>query len=82
MAGQKKASRDHEGVVRVRYREGTLHGLLELRDAQGRVLAHGSLTQSFGDHGLRSRLTLRFADRSYFDETTTFTLQPGELSSD
>lgn len=59
-------------LVPVRYSQGTLHGFLELRTEQDSLLAHGDLLQVPGDSSIESRMILRFADQSVFEETTTF----------
>ena len=59
--------------VAVRYSEGTVHGFLELRTDQDRLLAHGDLLQVPGDSTIKSRMVFRFADTSVFEETTIFT---------
>ena len=61
------------GAVTVRYSEGTAHGFLELRTVEDRLLAHGDLLQVSSDSTIESRVVFRFADTSYFEETTTFT---------
>lgn len=61
-----------QGPVTVRYSEGTVHGFLDLRTEQDSLLAHGDLLQVPGDSTIESRLVLRFADKSVFEETTTF----------
>jgi hypothetical protein len=56
-----------------RYVQGTLHGFLELRAEDGRVVASGDITQVV--HGARVTLHTRFQfkDGSSDDETTVFT---------
>ena len=58
--------------VRVRYPEGTLHGFLELRSQEGRVLAEGDLIQTVTGDRVTARLTFHFKDGSIDDETTVF----------
>ncbi len=61
------------GPVTVRYSEGTVHGFLELRTDEDRLLAHGDLLQVPGDSAIESRMIFHFSDTSYFEETTIFT---------
>ncbi|MGH7397190.1 MAG: hypothetical protein ACRELW_06605 [Candidatus Rokuibacteriota bacterium] len=63
------------GPVGVRYTEGVTHGLLELRSADGVVLAEGDLLQVVRDEGVESRLVFRFRDGSLHDETVVFSQQ-------
>ena len=58
--------------IPVRHREGSLHGFLELRDAAGKLLADGDLTQSVRGANLRTRLVFHFRDGSIDDEQTVF----------
>jgi hypothetical protein len=58
--------------VPVRYPEGTLHGFLELRSQEGRVLAEGDLVQNVRGDRVTARLTFHFKDGSIDDETTVF----------
>jgi hypothetical protein len=67
--------RTMNGPVAVRYPEGTVHGFLELRSVQDRLLASGDLLQVPRDNGVESRLVFQFRDQSRFDETTRFTQQ-------
>ncbi len=57
----------------VRYSQGTLHAFLELRTEQDSLVAHGDLLQVPGDSSIETRMILRFADKSFFEETTTYT---------
>ena len=60
--------------VPVRNPEGTVHGFLELRTAEGELLAHGDLLQTVRDGGVDSRMLFHFADTSnVFEETVRFT---------
>lgn len=68
-------TRLHAGPVPVRYTEGSVHGFLELRSAEGGLLGHGDLLQLPAKGGIESRLVIYFADKSLFDETLTFTQQ-------
>ncbi len=65
-------SQDAQGLIRVRYSEGTVHGFLELRDTADRLIAHGDLLQVPGDSTIESRMVFRFTDGSSFEETTVF----------
>ena len=65
--------RDVPTGVAVRYAEGTVHGFLELRTADGAPLAGGDLLQVPTDGGVESRMIFRFADSSQFEETVSFT---------
>ena len=63
---------DDTAAVPVRYSEGTVHGFLELRTAEGALLAHGDLTQVVKDGAIESRMFFRLPT-SVFEETVTFT---------
>jgi hypothetical protein len=58
--------------VPVRFTNGTLHGFLELRSAEGHVLAAGDLVQVAHGNQVTSRLLFTFKDGSIDDETTVF----------
>ena len=58
--------------IAVRHREGSLHGFLELRDADGKMIADGDLIQSVVGGNLRTRLVFHFHDGSIDDERTVF----------
>lgn len=58
--------------VPVRYTEGSEHGFLCLRSAEGKVLAAGDLTQVVHGDRVVSRLVFHFRDGSVDDETATF----------
>jgi hypothetical protein len=58
--------------VPVRYTRGTIHGLLELRAEDGRVVASGDMVQVAHGSQLTSQLTFHFKDGSIDDETTVF----------
>ena len=66
------AIQDHQGVP-VRYREGMVHGFLELRTDTDSLLAHGDLLQVVRDSALESKLEFHFPDSSVFTETVRFT---------
>src|ERR1035441_3003357 len=63
--------------VPVRFTNGTLHGFLELRSAEGHVLAAGDLVQVAHGNQVTSRLLFTFKDGSIDDETTVFSQQIG-----
>ena len=58
--------------VPVRYLEGSVHGFLALRSAEGKTLAAGDLTQVIHGSRVNSRLVFRFKDGSVDDETSVF----------
>lgn len=59
--------------VKVRHREGTLHGFLSLTTEDGKVIASGDLIEIVRGDRVSSRLTFHFKDGSVDDETTVFT---------
>jgi hypothetical protein len=59
--------------VRVRYREGLVHGFLALRTLDGKSIADGDLYQTTRGDTVTSRLAFRFRDGSYQEETVVFT---------
>ena len=58
--------------VTVCYTEGMMHGFFELQSTEGKILAWGEITQSVRGDRVTSHLTLRFTDKSIYDETTIF----------
>jgi hypothetical protein len=62
---------EHAGIS-VRFVEGSVHGFVELRTADGSPLAGGDLIQSVRDRGMESRLVFHFPDGSVFEETVAF----------
>lgn len=63
--------------VRMRYPEGPAHGFIELRDAAtDETLGHGELVQWLEQRAVASRLVIRFADGSLYDETVRFAQRP------
>jgi hypothetical protein len=58
--------------VRVRHAEGLAHGFLVMRTLEGKVIAHGDLTQHASGTRVTSRMNFRFRDGSLQDETTVF----------
>jgi hypothetical protein len=59
--------------VPVQHPEGKVHGFLDLRDVEGKVLASGELTQSVSGERVTARLSFVFADGSVQEETTVYT---------
>ena len=59
--------------VRVRFREGLVHGFLALRTLDGRTIADGDLYQTVDGDTVNSKLAFRFRDGSYQEETAVFT---------
>lgn len=57
----------------VRHVEGTIHGFLELRSEDGRVLASGDSVQVVHGDQVTSHMLFSFKDGSIDDETTVFT---------
>ena len=60
-------------LVPVRFAEGNVHGFLVVRNSADSVLAYGDLLQIPGNGAIASRMTFRFGDGSFFEETVTFT---------
>jgi len=58
--------------ILVRHVEGTLHGFLELRSEDGRVVASGEIVQFVHGNQLTSRTLYHFKDGSMDEETTVF----------
>jgi hypothetical protein len=58
--------------VTVRYVEGVAHGFLVLRTPDGKPLADGDQTQVAHGDRVTSRMSFKFKDGSFYDETTTF----------
>lgn len=59
--------------VRVRHREGLVHGFLALSTVEGKTIADGDLFQRAEGDRVTSRLVFRFRDGSTFDERSVFT---------
>jgi hypothetical protein len=59
-------------VVAVRYKQGVLHGFLELRTAEGTAIAVGDLTQTAQGDRVTSDLIFHFKDGSIHQEATEF----------
>jgi hypothetical protein len=58
--------------VAVRFTEGVGRGFPVLRDAKGEKIAHGDLVQVARGDRVENRLTFRFRDGSFYDETVVF----------
>jgi hypothetical protein len=58
--------------VKVRYREGVGHGFLVLRTPDGKPLADGDSTQVAQDDNVTTRMSFKFTDGSFYEQTTTF----------
>jgi hypothetical protein len=58
--------------VSVRCREGTSHGFVVVRSADGKLLASGDAIQTVAGDRVTSQLTLHFKDGSLHEETTEF----------
>jgi hypothetical protein len=58
--------------VRVRHKEGLVHGFLALRTLQGETIADGDLIQNVHGDRVTSRLVFHFKDGSIHDETAVF----------
>jgi hypothetical protein len=59
--------------IPVRHVNGTIHGFLELRSAEGQVLASGDVVQVAHGDQITAHVTFRFKDGSVDEETTVFT---------
>ena len=68
-AWQSGASAD---TIPVRHPEGTIHGFLDVRSEEGRVLATGDLVQVVRGDRVTTHLTFHFTDGSIDEETTVF----------
>ncbi len=58
--------------VKVRHKEGLVHGFLTLSSLDGQVIANGDLIQNARGDRVTSRLVFRFKDGSLHDETAVF----------
>jgi hypothetical protein len=56
----------------VRQVGGSIHGLIEMRSEDGRVVASGDITRVVSGGRITSRITFRFKDGSVDEETTVF----------
>ena len=61
-----------DAQVAVRYREGLIHGFLELSTLDGKILADGEQTQIAQGDRVTTHLVFRFKDGSVHEETTVF----------
>jgi hypothetical protein len=59
-------------VLKLRYRAGSEHGFLILRDPAGAILASGEITQVPYRNRITLRVVFRFSDESIDDETTVY----------
>jgi hypothetical protein len=59
-------------ALKLRYRAGSEHGFLILRDPAGAILASGELTQIPYKHRITLRVVFHFRDGSIDDETTVY----------
>lgn len=64
---------EEPSLVAVKYREGTVHGFLVLKDTQGNVLAHGDQVQTVQGDTVNSRMMFEFPDGSVLEERVTYT---------
>jgi hypothetical protein len=62
----------HSAPVAVRFVRGTVHGFVEIRSEDGRVLASGDMVQVVQGGQVTMNLTFHFKDGSIDDETTVF----------
>lgn len=69
---QQRERRIEPAAIPVRFTEGSVHGFLELRTADGPLVAHGDLLQTVRDGAIESRMVFHFPDSSFFQETVTF----------
>lgn len=67
-----EAPPEEPAPVKVRYREGTVHGFLVLRDTQGKALAHGDQAQTVEGHTVNSRMLFEFPDGSLLEERVAY----------
>lgn len=65
-------SRVEAASIRVKHRDGTSHGFLVLRSAEGQVLASGEMAQTVDGDRVNSETTLYFRDGSVHDEVTVY----------
>ena len=59
-------------TLKLRYRAGSEHGFLMLRDPAGAIIASGEITQVPYGHRITLRVVFRFSDGSIDDETTIY----------
>jgi hypothetical protein len=58
--------------ISARHKEGSIHGFLLVKSAQGKVIGVGDLVQVAEDDRVHSRLVFHFRDGSVDDESTVF----------
>jgi len=58
--------------IAARHKQGSMHGFLLVKSAQGNVIGVGDMVQVAEGPQIRSRLVLRFRDGSIDDESTVF----------
>ena len=75
VTAQQRTRRVESAGIPVRFIEGSVHGFLELRTADGALLAPGDLTQVVRDRRIESRMVFHFPDASVFEETVVFSQQ-------
>lgn len=63
----------HADPIPVRYRQGSSHAFVTLKNQDGKALATGEFTQTVRGDEVTSRLLIRFRDGSVDDERTVFT---------
>jgi len=63
----------HADPIPVRHVNGTIHGFLVLRSADGQVVAAGDVVQVARGDQITAHVTFRFKDGSVDEETTVFT---------
>jgi hypothetical protein len=61
--------------IPVRYKQGSSHGFLIVKSAQGKVIAVGDAVQVAEGAQFRSRMVIRFRDGSIDDDATTFSAE-------
>jgi hypothetical protein len=69
---QQRSRRVEPAGIPVRFTEGSVHGFLELRTADGALLAPGDLIQVVRDAGIESRMVFHFPDSSDFEEMVAY----------
>ncbi len=67
--------------VPVRAVSGTIHGFLELRSADGHIVASGDTTRVVSGNNITSRIVFLFKDGSIDDETTIYSRSAAPSSS-
>jgi hypothetical protein len=66
-------SRVDGAPIAVRFAESTTHGFLVIRNQQGDILAHGEVVQVPRGPRIENRMTFRFMDGSFWEESLSFT---------